>query len=222
MVERALAILMLSLLCAALAIVALAGDGLVLGDLLLAGGAFTVFAVAHSIGVNVQSGSRVIGTLIALTIPAAVGGVMPHMLVAADTRDGLISPQLSLSAPVIAVAGLLRLSGVALIVWTNVLFFRRGRGTLSPQPELKTSRLVTGGPFAVARNPMILGVVLELAGIALMEGSPRVAAFVVAFVVIKNLWFSWVEEPRMQATFGAEYAAYKQRVSRWGLSLLEQ
>ena len=218
MLDRALGTLVASIVGTALAIVALAGNGLVANDLMFAGIAFGVFASAHSIGIDVHSGSRVVGTLVALTIPVAVGGIMPQVLVTADARDGF-SLQLSESGILQFAALLLRIMGFALIVWTNVLFFNRGRGTLSPQPELGTSKLVTAGPFAYARNPMILGVVLELVGTAVMESSPRVAAFVVAFVVIKNVWFSMVEEPRMQAKFGAEYVAYKQRVSRWGLSM---
>lgn len=75
-------------------------------------------------------------------------------------------------------------------------------------------RLVTGGPYAVTRNPMYLGHLLFLAGLALLTRSPLAAGTAVALVP----WFdrrARRDEARLRARFGAEFDAYCRRVPRW-------
>mmetsp|Transcript_5808 Transcript_5808/g.12736 ORF Transcript_5808/g.12736 Transcript_5808/m.12736 type:complete len:220 (-) Transcript_5808:138-797(-) len=218
MLDPALAVLTFSIVSTGLVIIATIGSGIETYDVVKAVVALAVFAGAHSLGIDVRRGGlkeRILGTLVALTIPMCVAGVVVPLLAAADARDDLsfeavFGLRIALGAP-------LRVGGIALLIWTNVLFFNQGRGTLSPQPELETMGLVMEGPFEYARNPMILGVTLEIAGAALIDGSPRVLAFLVMFFVIKNMWFSWVEEPRLLTKFGGVYADYSKGVRRWGL-----
>lgn len=75
-------------------------------------------------------------------------------------------------------------------------------------------RLVTTGPYAVTRNPMYLGHLVFLAGIALLTRSPLAAAVAVAHVP----WFSARvrrDEARLRERFGAPYDEYCARVPRW-------
>ncbi len=75
--------------------------------------------------------------------------------------------------------------------------------------------LVTGGFFRYTRNPMYLGMVLLLLGIACMLGTAGsfVAAPLFAWVIRRN--FILPEELFMERPFGEEYLAYKRSVRRW-------
>lgn len=103
--------------------------------------------------------------------------------------------------------------GWALVAWTVLLFARRGRGTLAPWNPPR--RLVTEGPFAHVRNPMISGVALAIIGTAVATGSLRVAYWALTFVGVNHLYFVAFEEPGLRRRFGAEYLAYAAEVPRW-------
>lgn len=75
-------------------------------------------------------------------------------------------------------------------------------------------RLITTGPYAMTRNPMYLGHLVFLAGLALVTHSPLAVAAAVAHVP----WFSarvHRDELRLQERFGASYDEYCSRVPRW-------
>ena len=61
------------------------------------------------------------------------------------------------------------LGGLLLAVSTVRLFPKLGNGT--PAPWDPTSKMIISGPYAYVRNPMITGVVLILAGEAMMLSS---------------------------------------------------
>ncbi|HEX9436645.1 MAG TPA: isoprenylcysteine carboxylmethyltransferase family protein [Candidatus Limnocylindria bacterium] len=75
-------------------------------------------------------------------------------------------------------------------------------------------RLLTTGPYAASRNPMYLGHLVFLAGLALATGSP---------VAVAGLLWQWLrlgarvleDEERLDRIFGDEYRAYVARVPRW-------
>jgi protein-S-isoprenylcysteine O-methyltransferase Ste14 len=75
--------------------------------------------------------------------------------------------------------------------------------------------LTRQGLFAVTRNPMYLGFVIALTGLAIYLGS--VAAFLAAFcfALLVNFWYIPVEERNMQRKFGQDYLDYKAAVRRW-------
>lgn len=75
-------------------------------------------------------------------------------------------------------------------------------------------RLLTTGPYAFSRNPMYLGHLTFMLGLALSTGSKLAWAILLANIP----WFnSRVEydERRLRDKFGAEYDAYCRRVRRW-------
>jgi protein-S-isoprenylcysteine O-methyltransferase Ste14 len=75
-------------------------------------------------------------------------------------------------------------------------------------------RLITTGPYAVTRNPMYLGHLTFLAGLAMTTRSPLAAAVAVAHVP----WFSARvrrDEIRLRNKFGPAYDEYCARVPRW-------
>jgi protein-S-isoprenylcysteine O-methyltransferase Ste14 len=107
----------------------------------------------------------------------------------------------------------LGIAGGASLVYCGAFLSRHGRGT--PYPRLPPKRLVTTGPFAHVRNPIIvswgvllvgIGLTLTLAGIFLL--------LVPAFFGI-HAYLVYREEPVLRTRFPAEYGAYKSRVPRW-------
>jgi protein-S-isoprenylcysteine O-methyltransferase Ste14 len=109
--------------------------------------------------------------------------------------------------------GLLILAGFGLFGWCVLLFARLGRGTLAPWDPARN--LVAVGPYRRVRNPMISGVVLMLAGQALVSGSWVTGAWAGLFLLINHLYFVLLEEPGLERRFGGPYRQYKARVPRW-------
>jgi protein-S-isoprenylcysteine O-methyltransferase Ste14 len=104
-------------------------------------------------------------------------------------------------------------AGLSLMVSTIRLFDRVGRGTLAPWEP--TQRLVVAGPYRRVRNPMISGVLLNLAGEALLFGSASIAAWLACFFAVNHVYFLLSEEPGLERRFGDEYRRYRRAVPRW-------
>jgi len=115
----------------------------------------------------------------------------------------------------IGISSIFVLIGMALMSSTNRIFVREGKGTLSPVEELQTQHLVVSGPFAYVRNPMIIGVLSIVLGLALLIKSIRFLGFVPYAFVVKTLWFVYSEEPSMRRRFGSAYEDYAANVGRW-------
>lgn len=75
-------------------------------------------------------------------------------------------------------------------------------------------RLLTNGPYAFSRNPMYLGHLIFMLGLALSTGSKLAWG-----ILLANLpWFQsrvLQDEQRLRAKFGTEYEAYCRRARRW-------
>jgi protein-S-isoprenylcysteine O-methyltransferase Ste14 len=82
-------------------------------------------------------------------------------------------------------------------------------------PFERSTAVVTGGLFRYTRNPMYLGMVVFLLGMALLLGSLAAFLPIPAFVAIIQKNFIEGEERFMEELFGEEYLAYKRRVRRW-------
>jgi protein-S-isoprenylcysteine O-methyltransferase Ste14 len=96
--------------------------------------------------------------------------------------------------------------GVALYFWTIVLF-AKAQGT--QVPVVPTQRLVTSGPYAVIRNPMLASAIIMVCGggVALDSWS-----FIAGGLVIPTAYLfyvKFVEERELKARFGEEYLSYK-------------
>ena len=105
------------------------------------------------------------------------------------------------------------LAGWLLFVITVNTFLRIGHGTIMPWDP--TRKLVVAGVYRYVRNPMILGVLLLLAGEALLFASYGIAALALLFFVINSVYFINSEEPGLEKRFGAEYREYKHNVHMW-------
>ncbi len=79
----------------------------------------------------------------------------------------------------------------------------------------KPDQLVVSGLFHISRNPMYLGFLLLLTGIAIALGTLTPFGIVIAFFIITSHWYIPFEEQKMEETFGADYLTYKSRTRRW-------
>jgi protein-S-isoprenylcysteine O-methyltransferase Ste14 len=101
--------------------------------------------------------------------------------------------------------------GAALVVLARREFARRGQPT---DPGLPTSKLVTTGVFSVSRNPLYLGGVCILLGIALAVNLPWVLVLLPSLVACHYVLIA-PEERYLAAKFGEEYRMYVASVNRW-------
>ena len=82
-------------------------------------------------------------------------------------------------------------------------------------PTEPTVGLITDGIYRMTRNPMYLGMVLMLGGVAVFFGTlPFYIATGVYFIVIDR-WFCRYEEEKLLKTFGEAYERYRSNVRRW-------
>ena len=115
--------------------------------------------------------------------------------------------------PAARIAGLLPVVvGIALNLAADRQFKRRGT---TVKPFQRSSALITDGVFRWSRNPMYLGMVLIVAGIALLEGTAIAWVGVAALAIIFDQAFIRREERMLEETFGAEFEAYTRRARRW-------
>ena len=82
-------------------------------------------------------------------------------------------------------------------------------------PLTDSSHFVTDGMFKLSRNPMYLGMVLALIGVALLLN--RILPWLVLPVFLFVIQFLFIarEEVKMHQQFGKPYLAYKDQVRRW-------
>jgi protein-S-isoprenylcysteine O-methyltransferase Ste14 len=107
---------------------------------------------------------------------------------------------------------LLVLAGVLLDVRAASLF--RERET-SFKLQGGAATMITDGPFGFSRNPIYLGIMTVLLGLAIFLGS--LTAFIYPVLVFILFQFDLIpmEERRMEEAFGEDYLEYKRKVRRW-------
>ena len=103
-------------------------------------------------------------------------------------------------------------AGGALAIGGSRLFERVGT-TIKPFEE--SSVLVIEGPFRYSRNPMYLGLLLILGGVALLLGTVTPLVVIPVFAVLIQRRFIRAEEAALEHKFGREYTRYRVRVRRW-------
>lgn len=82
-------------------------------------------------------------------------------------------------------------------------------------PFEPSTALVTAGWFRVTRNPMYLGLMLILFGVALIDGTLGAFLPLPVFVAILHFRFVRAEERFLEGIFGDRYRLYRTQVRRW-------
>jgi len=92
---------------------------------------------------------------------------------------------------------------------------RFGHYGTSVHPFHQPTALVTDGPYRFTRNPMYLGMVFALLGIAVWLGSLTPFVVIPVFASLIQRGFIRNEERRLTDAFGPSYVEYRRRVRRW-------
>jgi protein-S-isoprenylcysteine O-methyltransferase Ste14 len=104
-------------------------------------------------------------------------------------------------------ASLFLLVAFILIGW-SVLTFLRARGT--PVPINPPPQLVTTGPYAYVRNPMLTGVFALFFGIGVLLGSVSLIFIFTPLFIFVNVWeLKAIEEPELLKRLGQDYIEYR-------------
>lgn len=114
------------------------------------------------------------------------------------------------SAVAAALAGL----GLVIIV-ISVREFMRVKTTVNPIKIDEASALVTSGPFGFTRNPMYLGMLLILTGIAVWLGQLSGLIALPLFIAYITRFQIMPEEAVMRQIFGDAFVAYSRKTRRW-------
>lgn len=109
-----------------------------------------------------------------------------------------------------AIGVALAVGGMALAWRSALLLAGRGRPQRGSPPPF-----VIAGPYRRVRNPLLLGLLLLSAGLALARSSLLLTMLTGLGAIAAHAWVVRVEEPRLAARFGAAYAEYLRRVPRW-------
>jgi protein-S-isoprenylcysteine O-methyltransferase Ste14 len=114
--------------------------------------------------------------------------------------------------------------GVPLLVWGYLQYlyvgnYRLPRAGGTAGMEVPPERIITQGPYRFTRNPMYLGHLIFMFGLALTFWS----GLALVILMGRAYWFQQRvlhDEVRLETIFGAEYAAYRAQVKRWIPGLL--
>jgi protein-S-isoprenylcysteine O-methyltransferase Ste14 len=109
--------------------------------------------------------------------------------------------------------------GLSLLAWGYMQYrlagrFRTAHGGGGPGVNVPPTRVVTEGIYRFTRNPMYLGHMIFLVGLAVTFRS----IFALALLAANALWFRrrvLADEARLTALFGSAYRDYMLRVKRW-------
>ncbi|HEU4625662.1 MAG TPA: isoprenylcysteine carboxylmethyltransferase family protein [Steroidobacteraceae bacterium] len=118
----------------------------------------------------------------------------------------IVTPPISYAGIVLIVAGM----------WLGGHAFRGFSKAGTPVvPFERSTVLVTDGSYRITRNPMYVGMVMILAGIALLLGTVGPWLPIPIFVWVIRSRFILGEERFLEELFGQQYLEYKSRVRRW-------
>ena len=109
--------------------------------------------------------------------------------------------------------------GVPLLAWGYLQYllvggYRLPRAGGSPGMDVPPERIIAHGPYRFTRNPMYLGHLIFMLGLALTFWS----WFALVLFALRAAWFQYRvlgDEARLAQKFGADYLAYCKQVKRW-------
>ncbi len=110
-------------------------------------------------------------------------------------------------------------TGAILLAWGYAQYrlvglYRLPRAGGTAGMDAFPDRIIDSGPYRYTRNPMYLGHVIFLLGLAVTFWS----FFGLAVFAARTVWFHrriLADEERLQARFGDQYRDYRHRVRRW-------
>ena len=95
-----------------------------------------------------------------------------------------------------------------LLIGWSVQNFLKVKGT--PVPFNPPPQLVTSGPYAYTRNPMLTGVFALLFGFGVLFGSVSLLVVFTPLFILINVWeLKAIEEPELLKRLGQDYSEYR-------------
>lgn len=104
-------------------------------------------------------------------------------------------------------------AALALLFLSMGQFFFAGTQLLPNSPV--NDKLVTGGVYAITRNPMYLALMILTLGVAMWVGQPLMYLSPLLTYLLADRVFVPFEEAKMRRQFGAAFDDYCRRVRRW-------
>jgi len=101
---------------------------------------------------------------------------------------------------------------LALVLWAIVTMTRAGSNVPTSLP---TTTIVNTGPYRFMRNPIYLGMILGLIGLAIALNSLWLLLTLAPFAVVIRYGVVAREEAYLERKFGDVYRHYRRRVRRW-------
>jgi protein-S-isoprenylcysteine O-methyltransferase Ste14 len=101
---------------------------------------------------------------------------------------------------------------LALVAWAISTMTRAGSNVPT---RLPTTTIVKTGPYRFTRNPIYLGMVLGLIGLAIAFNSLWLLMTLVPFALVIRYGVITREEAYLERKFGDGYRRYRARVRRW-------
>jgi protein-S-isoprenylcysteine O-methyltransferase Ste14 len=111
-------------------------------------------------------------------------------------------------------AAVMVLVGVALAI-SGSAAFKRNDTNINPLHPERTSSLVVSGVFRFTRNPMYLGLLVNLLGLSVLFGSAFALLGPLCFFLYIARFQIAPEEKMLRAKFGEAYSDYVSKVRRW-------
>lgn len=98
---------------------------------------------------------------------------------------------------------------------TGVKKFIQAETTIHPDLKHATNKLVTNGIYRISRNPMYLGICLNLLAISVWLNNWLTVGVCIGFVWYITQFQIKPEERFLQQRFGKQYEDYCHKVRRW-------
>ena len=148
---------------------------------------------------------------------------LPKLLASTSNRTFFVYPMVVAAEQALS-RRRLRPRWAPLLAWGYLQYrlsgqYRTRRGGGGPGMKVPPERIVQTGLYRYTRNPMYLGHLIFLTGLAGLTRSPVAGALLAGSIP----WFdrhARGDEERLERLFGAEYTDYRDDVPRWlpGLS----
>jgi protein-S-isoprenylcysteine O-methyltransferase Ste14 len=169
----------------------------------------------HGIALDAAPVERLVGVLFGAGLLAGAAAPVLALLEVLEpigALDGAVGHALGV---VLAVTGILLTFGAQLAMgdaWR-----------IGVDPDERTE-LVTGGPFALVRNPIYSAMIPTVFGLVLMVPNVVAVCAFVALVTALELQVRLVEEPYLRDVHGERYSSYAAKVGRFvpGIGLLPE
>jgi protein-S-isoprenylcysteine O-methyltransferase Ste14 len=104
------------------------------------------------------------------------------------------------------------ISGFTIMMWA---WFQFQKAKTAVCPTAETATIVMNGAYRICRNPMYLGMLFILTGIAFFMVAVQAFFAPAAFFIIMDKVFIPYEEEKLLKGFDDRYTEYMKRVRRW-------